>query len=164
VSDVAASAAGGQCFCEGWWTTTGTVGDQNSSNRRQVAATRKKETINQKYTIIGVSIAPPILLLGDFNAHINLWGCVDIKAKGVEVAAFLLQSNLCLLNKKDLTYIHPATGSHSSIDLAICDPALFLNISWNVNNDLCRSDHFLVILSTCRSGAMISAMKNRKIN
>jgi len=68
-------------------------------------------------------LPPPILLLGDVNAHNSLWGCVDTNAKGLEVATFLLQSNLCLLNKKDITYIHPATGSRGSIDLAICDPA-----------------------------------------
>jgi len=79
----------------------------------------------------------PILLLRDFNAHNSLWGCVDTNAKGFEVATFLLQSNLCLLNTKDITFIHPATGSRSSIDLVICDSALFLDISWNVNDDLC---------------------------
>jgi len=42
----------------------------------------------------------------------------------------------------NIAYVHPATGSRSSIDLAICDPALFLDISWNVNDDLCASDHF----------------------
>ena len=89
----------------------------------------------------------PILLLGDFNAHDSLWGCTSTDTKGQEVANFLLQSNLCLMNKKDTTYIHPATGSRSSIDLAICDPALFLDLSWNVHDDLCGSDHLPIILS-----------------
>jgi len=97
-------------------------------------------------------VPPPILLLRDFNAPNSLWGCVDTNAKGLEVATFLIQSNLCLLNKKDITYIHPATGSRSSIDLGVCDPALFLDISWNVN--LCGSDHFPVILSTYRSAPL----------
>jgi len=92
--------------------------------------------------------------LGDFNAHYSLWGCVDANANGLEIAKFLLQSNLCLLNKKDVTYIHPATGTRSSIDLAICDPALFVDICSNVNDDLCGSDHFPVILSTCRSAPL----------
>ena len=51
----------------------------------------------------------PILLLGDFNAHDSLWGCISSDTKGQEVANFLLQSNLCLMNKKDTTYIHPAS-------------------------------------------------------
>jgi len=71
-------------------------------------------------------LPPPIFLLGDFNAQNSLWGCVDTIAKGLEVAAFLIQSNLYRLNKKDITCIHPATGFRSSIDLAICDPVLFL--------------------------------------
>jgi exonuclease III len=93
----------------------------------------------------------PILLLGDFNAHSSLWGCNDTNSKGQEVLSFLLQSNLCLLNKKITTYIHPATGARSSIDLAICDPTLFLELSWNVYDDLCGSDHLPVILSTSQS-------------
>jgi len=74
----------------------------------------------------------PILIVGDFNAHNSLWGCADTNAKGLEVATFLLQSNLCSLNKKDTTYLHPATGSRSSIDLAMCDPTLFLDLTWNI--------------------------------
>ena len=37
-----------------------------------------------------------------------------------------------------------------SIDLVICDPALFLDLFWNVHDDLCGSDR-LVILSTSAS-------------
>ena len=54
--------------------------------------------------------------MGDFNAHNSLWGCADTNAKGLELATFLLQTNLCLINKKETTYIHPAAGSRSSID------------------------------------------------
>ena len=43
---------------------------------------------------------PPVLLMGDFNAHNSLWGCAETNGKGLEVATFLLQSNHCLLNKK----------------------------------------------------------------
>jgi len=41
-------------------------------------------------------LPPPTLMLGDFNVHNSLWGCVDTDAKDLEVATFLLQSNLCL--------------------------------------------------------------------
>ena len=96
-------------------------------------------------------LPPPILLRGDFNAHNSLWGCTDTNGKGLEVANFLLQSNLCLLNKTDTTYIHPATGTRSSIDLAMCDPTLFLDLTWNVHDDLCGSDHLPVVLSNSTS-------------
>jgi hypothetical protein len=60
---------------------------------------------------------------------------------------FLLQSNLCLLNNKCPTYLHPATGSLSSLDLTLCDPSLYLDFSWSVHNDLCGSDHYPTILT-----------------
>ena len=100
-----------------------------------------------RFSLISLSITSTRFTSGDFNAHKNLWDCVDTIAKGLEVATFLLQSYICPLNKKT-TYIHPATGSRSSIDSAICDPALFLDLSWNVHNDLCGSDHLLAILCT----------------
>lgn len=92
-------------------------------------------------------LPPPVLLVGDFNAQHTLWGCSSTNRKGHEVADFILTSNLCLLNDKTTTYIHPATGSRSSIDLAFCDPSLFLQYTWRVHDDLCGSDHFPIILT-----------------
>jgi len=88
----------------------------------------------------------PILFLGDFNAHSSLWGCDSNDCKGTELETFLVQSNLCLLNDKSATYIHPATGAHSSLDISFCDPQLFLDYNWHVHNDLCGSDHFPLVL------------------
>jgi len=67
----------------------------------------------------------PSVIMGDFNAHNTLWGETHTDKKGDEVELFLSQSNLCLLNSKVPTYLHPATGSYSSIDLTICDPSIF---------------------------------------
>jgi hypothetical protein len=63
------------------------------------------------------------------------------------------------IKEKEMTYIHPATGSRSSIDLAICDPALFLNLSWKVHDDLCGSDHLPVFLTTSRSASLESTQR-----
>ena len=92
-------------------------------------------------------LPPPVLLMGDFNAHGSLWGCAATDNKGTEIENLLLNGNLCLLNKKTHTYIHPATGSRSALDLSFCDPSLFLDFSWSVHGDLCGSDHYPVILS-----------------
>lgn len=89
----------------------------------------------------------PILLMGDFNAHNSLWGCANNDKKGDQILTFLSTSNMCLLNNKSSTYIHPATGVHSSIDLSMCDPDIFLDLLWSVNNDLCGSDHYPVLVS-----------------
>ena len=94
-----------------------------------------------------VQLPTPVLLMGDFNSHSTLWGCSSTNQKGLEIETFLVQSNLCLLNNKSATYLHPATGTLSSLDLAFCDPSLYLNYTWSVHNDLCGSDHYPTILS-----------------
>jgi hypothetical protein len=93
----------------------------------------------------------PVLLLGDFNAHHTMWGCSGTDNKGREVVDFLLSSNLCLYNDKTYTYIHPASGARSSIDLAMCDPSVYLDYEFSVHTDSCGSDHFPVILKAAQA-------------
>jgi hypothetical protein len=101
----------------------------------------------------------PVLLLGDFNAHHTLWGCSSTDSKGKEIADFLLSSNLCLCNDKRSTYIHPATGSRSTLDLAMCDPALYLDFDFSVYADSCGSDHFPVILKASTTSPVSEAQR-----
>ena len=94
-------------------------------------------------------LPPPVLVMGDFNAHSTVWGCDQLNNRGKIIEDFLNHSNLCLLNEKTPTYVYPATGKYSAIDLTICDPNLMLDLSWSVHDDLCGSDHFpLIIRST----------------
>ena len=58
------------------------------------------------------------------------------------------EMDLCILNDGSLTYIHPATGSISALDLSICGPSLVLDYEWNIHEDLCGSVHFPVILTS----------------
>ena len=92
----------------------------------------------------------PILLMGDFNAHSTLWGCRAVDGKGKQIEDFIANNNLCLLNTKCITYIHPAAGSQTSIDLTICDPSLMLDFRWSVHDDLCGSDHFPLIIENSK--------------
>ena len=39
----------------------------------------------------------------------------------------------------------------SSIDLALCSPAIALNYHWQPKNDIFGSDHFLIIISSTKS-------------
>ena len=89
----------------------------------------------------------PFLLLGDFNGHHPLWGCADSNTRGNIIENFIGQNDLCLLNDKTSTYLHPATGHYSSLDLSICSPTLLLDYSFAVHDDLCGSDHFPIFLS-----------------
>jgi exonuclease III len=91
-------------------------------------------------------LPPPIMLMGDFNAHNTLWGDKNIDSNGIKIEDLLMYENLCLLNTKTPTYLHPATGSQTAIDLSICDPSLLLDFSWQVGDDLCGSDHFPIFI------------------
>jgi ribonuclease HI len=91
----------------------------------------------------------PVLLLGDFNAHNIIWGCNKTNNRGKVIEDFITRQDLCVLNKKDThTYLHPSSGSFSSIDLSICSPSLFLDLDWAVAEDQCGSDHFPIFINS----------------
>ena len=58
------------------------------------------------------------------------------------------EMDLCILNDGSSTYIHPATGSTSTLDLSICGHSLVLDYEWNIHEDLYGSDHFPMILTS----------------
>ena len=89
----------------------------------------------------------PVILMGDFNSHHRLWGCLDTNDKGRTIEEFITKHDLVLLNDKSSTYLHPATGSYSSLDLAICSPGIFPDLNWKVLDDLHGSDHFPIQVS-----------------
>ena len=93
----------------------------------------------------------PFLLLGDFNGHNIMWGSSDTNSRGKVVEDFIGRHDLCLFNNKEPTYLHPATGSFTCIDLSICHPTLYLDYDWKVGDDLCGSDHFPIFLQNIGS-------------
>ena len=84
----------------------------------------------------------PFILLNDINGHNILWGSKDINDKCRIIESFIDNHGLCLYNTKTPTYLHPATGTYTSLDLSICFPTLLLDFDWKVHDDLCGSDHF----------------------
>ena len=90
----------------------------------------------------------PCLLLGDFNGHNPMWGSSTTNTKGNILEKFINTQNICLLNDKSNTYLHPGTGSFSAIDLSLAHPSLFLDYSWSVLKDQHGSDHFPILLSS----------------
>ena len=52
------------------------------------------------------------------------------------------------MNDKSHTYLHPATGIFSSLDLSLCHPSLLLDFDWTVSEDQHGSDHFPVIIES----------------
>ena len=106
-----------------------------------------------------VQLPPPFLLLGDFNAHSPLWGDVRTCSKGLIVEDFLIDNDLFLFNDLSPTYLHPATGTFTAIDLSICSPSVALDFSWRVLGDSHGSDHFPIVL--CSSEPSVSSRPPR---
>ena len=88
----------------------------------------------------------PFFLLGDFNGHNQLWGCNDLNNKGQILENFIINNDICLLNDTSFTYLHPATGNYSSLDLSMCHPSVFSDYEWSVLDDQYGSDHFPILI------------------
>ena len=88
----------------------------------------------------------PFVILGDFNSHNPLWGSDSTNNKGKKLEDFIAQNDLSLFNDGSNTYLHPATGTYSSIDLTITDPTLLNDFQWSVHGDMCGSDHFPIVI------------------
>jgi ribonuclease HI len=106
----------------------------------------------------------PVLLMGDFNAHSPVWGSGRLDAKGRLIENFIANENLCILNKNINTYVHPATGSQTAIDLTICNPALLLDFEWQVHDDLCGSDHFPILISNTKASSPTAIIRHWKLD
>ena len=89
----------------------------------------------------------PFILMGDFNFHHTLWRCTDTKEKGRTIEEFIPKHDLVLLKNKSSTYLHPATGWYSYLDLTICSPGICPDFNWKVVDDLHGSDHFPIQVS-----------------
>ena len=89
----------------------------------------------------------PFILMVDFNSHHTSWGCTDINDKGRTMEGFINERDLVLLNDKTSTYLHPVTGSYSSLHLTICSPGIYPDFNWKVFDDLHGSDHFPIQVS-----------------
>ena len=62
---------------------------------------------------------PAFMLVGDFNGHSKVWGCSDTNDRGEIIEDVIAENDLCLLNMKQPTYLHPPTGNYYAIDLSL---------------------------------------------
>ena len=97
------------------------------------------------------SLPPPVIIMGDFNAHYQCWE-PDLppykrNPSGNTLFQIVLDSpNLSLLSPPGLaTRLHPYTGAPSVLDLFIGDPAF--NTSTFSTGPYMGSDHLLVLAS-----------------
>ena len=95
----------------------------------------------------------PYLLLGDFNGHNVLWGCNKNNTRGEIIENFITTNDLCLMNDKSYTYLYPAAGTFSPLDLSLCHPSLLLDFDWSVCEDQHGSDHFPIVIESVSASA-----------
>ena len=76
----------------------------------------------------------PFIIMGDFTSHNEIQGSKKTNKKGKVIESLWNQHQLCMYNNKSHTYLQPATGTYSAIDLSICDPSLFLDYKWKVHD------------------------------
>ena len=75
-------------------------------------------------------------LMHSFNGHSKVWGCLDTIDRGEIIEDVIAENDLCLLNEKQPTYLHPPTGNYYAIDLSLCHPNIYLDFDWSVCDDL----------------------------
>ena len=90
----------------------------------------------------------PFLILGDFNAHSNLWGNEKNNNNGKIIESILDTTDICILNNGKHTYLHPSTGTTSAIDLTLSSPTIYMDFQWDIHEDQCGSDHYPIFIKT----------------
>ena len=88
----------------------------------------------------------PLLLLGDLNAHHQIWGSESNSSRGSEVDAIFNDLDLICLNDGTHTFLSSSNGSRSAIDLAVSSPSLSTWFQFTVHDDPIFSDHFPIML------------------
>ena len=57
-----------------------------------------------------------------------MWGIASTNNKGNITEKLIENLELCLLNNKSKTYLHPSSGSFSCIDLSLAHPTIYLRL------------------------------------
>lgn len=94
------------------------------------------------------SIPPPIMIMGDFNAHHVLWGSSHSDLFGLSLLDIFNEIDLCLVNDGSPTRrVYPSQNPKSAVDLSLCSPFLSSLLSWRILPSTYGSDHFPIIIT-----------------
>ena len=66
----------------------------------------------------------PFVVCGDCNGH---------NSRGDGIDDCITDNNVCFLNNGYYTYLHPATGTFTTIDLSLCSPDILMEIDLWLN-------------------------------
>ena len=76
-------------------------------------------------------------------------GCDKTNNQRDKIDGFITDNNVCLLNDDFYSYLHPATGTFTAMDLSLCFLSIHMEIDFMIESDTYGSDHFPIILKMC---------------
>ena len=103
----------------------------------------------------------PFMILGDFNAHNNLWYGDETDKRGSIIENILTVRDMHFLDKNKDTHVYERNGSikSSHIDLSLCSTSLLMDYEWGTYDQLLDSDHYPVWLRTGQGRRPVSFPK-----
>ena len=81
------------------------------------------------------------------NARSPIWGEIETNNKGKLFENLLNNNLISILNDSSPNHYHLQTNTYSTIDLSICSSDLLPSINYKINDSLCDSDHYSIILT-----------------
>lgn len=103
------------------------------------------------------------IIVGDFNAHSLSWGSHKDCPIGDSLIDHLFDTDLLILNSKELTHYPLNLNQPSAIDLAICSIDLFPYCKWSTLDGLFGSDHKPIEVTVMINSQTYSS-KSHRIN
>ncbi|KAJ8911000.1 hypothetical protein NQ315_011265 [Exocentrus adspersus] len=99
----------------------------------------------------------PFVLMGDFNAHNDLWGSLRIDTRGRDLEKWLDRPGIACINKGSKTHFNTISNTFSAIALIIVTSQLLSKLAWSVDEDLQNSDHFPVLIKSEKPNNVIAS-------
>lgn len=94
------------------------------------------------------SLASPVLVMGDFNAHHTAFGSHSNKPRGIQLYDLIEEVDMIILNTGETTTLNRPNQSPSAIDIAFISPCLAASADWHVfSEDTLGSYHFPTIVN-----------------
>lgn len=127
-----------ECVVTEVWGVKGSLSVVNFYNPCQALDADKLDQIMEQ-------VRPPVVWIGDFNAHNPLWGSKNKDRNGIVVEDMLDKHNLVIINDGRPTRCQVGSGRFSHLDLAFTSAEIARTGQWDVMDESTMgSDHFPV--------------------
>jgi len=101
------------------------------------------------------------LIIGDFNAHHQVWGDARIDGQGEAIVRACDAHNLIILNDGLPTFISSSGHASTTIDLSIASRNFGLLVSVSTFQDLHDNDYFPISISIACTSPSVFKFSNR---